>query len=266
MDSPTVFPPREPSTGGGSPLSSEFAYPAPWGYFGTVRWAAFAVIAAAVVSVMGGIWWFGYPRLSEMLRSMSGQYDGAFVSITQFISAPIQIGMLLIAIRLKHWPAGPYLGFVVPNRRNVIRSVILLAAIVFALEVTTSMLGHDVVSQFQVETYRTAKATGWLIPLLVTIVVLAPVVEEITFRGFVYRGFVRQPGHEPYAIIVISLAWTMLHFQYEWRDLAQIFIIGLALGWVRWSTGSTLLTIFLHALLNLWASIETTFRMEWMSS
>jgi membrane protease YdiL (CAAX protease family) len=86
------------------------------------------------------------------------------------------------------------------------------------------------------------------------------------FRGFVYRGFVRRPGNEPIAIVVISLAWMLLHVQYDWRDLPQIFIIGAALGWIRWSSGSTVLTIFLHALLNLWATIETVITLELLRS
>ena len=264
MDSSSLYQPGMPPAGGGTPLAPEPAYPAPWGYLGTIGWALAALIAGAIVSAAGGLWWFGFDGLTKMLKSSSDQYNGAFISLTQIISAPVQIGVLAMATRLKHWPVGPYIGFVVPRRQEVIRAVILLAAILFVLESATSLLGHDVVSEFQKEAYRTSKATGWLPELLLAIVVLAPIVEEITFRGFFYRGFVRKPGLEPVAIVVISLAWTMLHIQYDWQDLLQIFIIGIALGWVRWSSGSTLLTMFLHALLNLWAMIETVVRMEWM--
>ena len=38
--------------------------------------------------------------------------------------------------------------------------------------------------------------------------------------------------------------------------LAQIFCIGLLLGWIRWASGSTLLTIGLHMLANLAACIQ----------
>ena len=96
------------------------------------------------------------------------------------------------------------------------------------------------------------------------IVLFAPVTEEIMFRGFVYRGFVRKPSHEPFAIVVLTLSWMLLHVQYDWVGLLQVFIIGLYLGWVRWSTGSTLLTIALHVLMNLEAMIETVIRVEWL--
>jgi membrane protease YdiL (CAAX protease family) len=39
--------------------------------------------------------------------------------------------------------------------------------------------------------------------------------------------------------------------------MAQIFLFGLLLGFMRWASGSTLLTILLHALINLEGMIET---------
>ena len=44
--------------------------------------------------------------------------------------------------------------------------------------------------------------------LTFAIVIVAPIGEEIVFRGFLYRGLVR-PGREMLAIVVISLAWAL---------------------------------------------------------
>ncbi|HEY4981612.1 MAG TPA: CPBP family intramembrane glutamic endopeptidase [Pseudolabrys sp.] len=38
---------------------------------------------------------------------------------------------------------------------------------------------------------------------------------------------------------------------------AQVFAFGLLLGWMRWCTGSTLLTMLLHGLINLEGMLET---------
>ena len=46
---------------------------------------------------------------------------------------------------------------------------------------------------------------------------------------------------------------------------AQIFLIGLLLGWLRWASGSTLLTIMLHMLANLTACIQAAIKVEWIS-
>jgi membrane protease YdiL (CAAX protease family) len=45
--------------------------------------------------------------------------------------------------------------------------------------------------------------------------------------------------------------------QYDWVGVLQILVIGLFLGFMRWRSGSTLLTFFLHALFNLEGTMET---------
>ena len=43
----------------------------------------------------------------------------------------------------------------------------------------------------------------------------------------------------------------------DWYVIAQIFVFGLLLGWLRWASGSTILTILLHALINAEGMLET---------
>jgi uncharacterized protein len=45
--------------------------------------------------------------------------------------------------------------------------------------------------------------------------------------------------------------------QYDWTGILLIFVVGLFLGWMRWRSGSTLLTFLLHALFNLESTLET---------
>ena len=48
-----------------------------------------------------------------------------------------------------------------------------------------------------------------------------------------------------------------LHLQYDWTGILLIFVVGLFLGWMRWRSGSTLLTFLLHALFNVESTLET---------
>jgi membrane protease YdiL (CAAX protease family) len=98
----------------------------------------------------------------------------------------------------------------------------------------------------------------------VGIVAFAPIGEEIAFRGFLYRGWALA-GRELPAIGAIALIWALLHIQYDWLGMAQVFVIGLMLGWFRWASGSTTLAILMHALVNLQAMIETTIKVEYLS-
>ena len=109
------------------------------------------------------------------------------------------------------------------------------------------------------DSYQAARAARDLLMLWLAVSVIAPVVEEITFRGFLYRGWVGplRPGG---AVVATALLWALLHVQYDVFDMVQIFVLGLALGYIRWRSGSTLLTILLHMLNNVIAMIETAIR------
>jgi len=72
-----------------------------------------------------------------------------------------------------------------------------------------------------------------------------------------FRGWARSPLTVWPAIVVISALWAGLHVQYDWTGVVQIFVVGLFLGWMRWRSGSTLLTFLLHALFNLEGTLET---------
>jgi membrane protease YdiL (CAAX protease family) len=56
---------------------------------------------------------------------------------------------------------------------------------------------------------------------------------------------------------LISLLWAVPHLQYDWTGILLIFVVGLFLGWMRWRSGSTLLTFLLHALFNVESTLET---------
>ena len=42
-------------------------------------------------------------------------------------------------------------------------------------------------------------------------------------------------------ILIVTLLFTIIHIQYNWFGLLQVFMIGLLLTWTRWRSGSTLL-------------------------
>jgi uncharacterized protein len=72
-----------------------------------------------------------------------------------------------------------------------------------------------------------------------------------------FRGFVRA-GRSPWlGIIATAVLFALPHVQYDWVGVLQIFVIGLFLGWMRWRSGSLLLTFLLHALFNLEGTMET---------
>ena len=127
------------------------------------------------------------------------------------------------------------------------------------------LLGHNLVTPFQLDIYTTASAGGWLLWLWLAIVVFTPIGEEILFRGFLFRGWMHKPSDAWPVIVITSLLWALIHVQYDWYVIGQIFIFGLLLGWTRWASGSVILAILLHALINAEGMFETFIDLKWLS-
>jgi len=149
--------------------------------------------------------------------------------------------------------------------RNVRVGLVCLVGLIVLSDALLYFGGYPLVTPFQVQSYTTAAAAGWLAALLFGAIIVAPAGEEILFRGFLFRGWARSNRTARPAIVVISILWAALHVQYDWTGILQIFVIGLFVGWIRWRSGSTLLTFLLHALFNLEATIETALQIRFFS-
>ena len=83
---------------------------------------------------------------------------------------------------------------------------------------------------------------------IISIVVMAPLVEELLFRGAI-QGHLMRMWKMPYlGIVVSSLIFGVVH-----GNPAQIpfaFVVGMALGWVYYLTGSLIPGILMHFINN----------------
>jgi membrane protease YdiL (CAAX protease family) len=92
--------------------------------------------------------------------------------------------------------------------------------------------------------------SGRAAPFLANFVVVAgvaPVVEELTYRGLGFAA-VRDAFGNGAAVVVTALAFGLAHGLFIALPVLTIF--GLILAWVRLTTGSIYPTIVLHALFN----------------
>jgi uncharacterized protein len=190
--------------------------------------------------------------------------DGAAVAVSLLVGNPIQVVTLALATRMTGEDLFAYLGLDVPRRRVVIAAIAALAVLIAVGDLLTAAFGRDLVPPFQLEVHRTALSEGALLPLWVAMIVVAPVGEEILFRGFLFRGFIHEPRNVVPGILAISLIWSLLHVQYDWFGTALVFVLGVFLGFVRLWSGSTTLTIVLHMLVNLESVVETLIVLGWL--
>jgi membrane protease YdiL (CAAX protease family) len=210
-----------------------------------------AVGIGAVTAAMG----------ADLLRA---GYDGAAVAVSVLVGTPVQVVTLALAARMTGENLFAYLALDVPRRLDVIVAIAALAVLIVAANLLTLAMGRELVPSFQLEVHRSALTEGAVLSLWIALIVVAPVGEELLFRGFLFRGFVREPRNALPGILAISLIWSLLHVQYDWFGAALVFAIGVFLGYMRLYSGSTTLAILLHMLLNLESVAETVIVLGWV--
>lgn len=228
-----------------------------WGYWATLGWTVLAFLAGQLIAFALLVWSRG-----ELNSLLATPFDGRMISIFILAANPITIAVIALAVRLARADQAQYLGLKWPQWRYVVLGAVLLLVLIAAFDAVLYFSGRDLVTPFQLQSYSTAAAAGWLPVMLIGAIVVAPAGEEVMFRGFLFRGWARSQRSAWPAIVVISLLWAGLHVQYDWTGILQIFIVGLFLGFMRHRSGSTLLTFLLHALFNLEGTMETVLQMH----
>jgi CAAX protease family protein len=229
--------------------------PQPWGRWATLGLGLVAMLGGQAAALAALTWWFGH-GIAQM-PDFSG--DGVAVTIVIFVSIPVQLVLLYLMVQRPGASAADYLGLKWPSRGELVFGTAATVALIVAGNVLSWLLGKFIVTPFQLDIYRTAAAAGglWLPLLWLAVVVVTPIGEESLFRGFLFRGWLRSPRDVWPVIAITALLWAIVHVQYDLYIIAQVFCFGLLLGWLRWATGSTILTMLMHALINCEGMLET---------
>jgi uncharacterized protein len=246
-----------------SPVFPHGAAPAPWGFWSTIAWGALGIAVMLTVQSIGFMAYVAtrdasYPLTTEALRR-----DGLLLGLLTILSAPPWIAVLVHAARRRGGRARDYLALIPPRRGEIFVGIVCFAALLVALDLASLALGRDVVPDFMVKTYTSARNSGALVLFLVAIVIAAPIAEEIAFRGFLFRGLSVSPVGIAGTVVLTAAPWAAMHIQYDAFLMGHVLLIGLLLGWLRWASGSTVLTIGLHAMANAIACIQVAIKVEW---
>jgi hypothetical protein len=238
--------------------------PRPWGFWMTLLWMIAGGGVMAVAQTMGALPVMlarvtdARPRAFEQtLEELAS--DGLLLSVSTLVCAPVMLLFVVGVVKLTRLPVREYLGIEWPSLRALAVGLGAVIAYIAVVDSTNLLLQRPIVPEFMIKAYQTA---GFLPLLLAALVAAAPLWEEVCFRGFAWRGWAASPLGPVGASVLTSLCWTALHIQYGLLELQAVFLLGILLGILRWKSGSLLLTIMLHAVLNLVAFVETAVAVE----
>lgn len=124
----------------------------------------------------------------------------------------------------------------------VLFTLLLSAAARLAMGETVEKVGHPML-----ESLLTSDALSATLMFATSAIVVAPIVEEILYRGLLQTALLSaMPGRRWTVIIIAAAAFALQHLGMPPHTLPGLFILGLFLGWLYERTGSLLAPIVLH--------------------
>lgn len=240
------------------PLVRASKPPRTWKFFGTALWGALAFGAMslgqlAVIVVALGV--YAGPDLSDDNVKAIAQH-GATIATSVLAGLPAALLVLWIAIRLARRSFPAYLALRWPSGRELLFGLGASIAVLIVLDTISYLAGYPLSPDFVLDSMRSARDSGTIWLALLGFCFAAPIGEEFIFRGFVYRGWSTTFLGPFGAIILCSVIFAIIHVQYEMIYVGGIFVIGLVLGYLRYRSGSTWMTVIIHGVYNFLASMQ----------
>lgn len=138
------------------------------------------------------------------------------------------------------------------------RTIAFWAGVWVVYQVISSLGGY--VFDVPVDDFLRSLSGSGHIGAAVVIILLAPLLEEAVFRGYLHRAWRPTWLGAPGTILATSILFSLLHVgQYNVAIMLQLFVLSVLLGVAREKTGSLLVPIFLHFLNNAYAGILIIF-------
>ena len=221
-----------------------------------VIWLGVTVCAQKLLSHT--VDWAGPPRLVE----------GATIDLRTVLLAGMvgQAAWLLVSLLVagRAFPLGLSRGLGLSMRHafyDGARSVVAVLA-VFPVCIALSALSilllkpHGLVHPHAMLTAIKTLGAPWQVAVVFSAVVMAPLAEEVFFRGLLQSMLRRYTGRPWVAVVATSAAFASIHFSTPQHVLA-LFALSLVLGYNTERTGRLAAAISIHVLFNAISITET---------
>jgi hypothetical protein len=229
-----------------------------WGAWASIAWVIAAeCIRDAVDFAMA------HSALSALAQHA---YGWRVVVISLSWATPLVV--LALAVRLRSSAFGSYVAWARPRAVWVVIALAVGLALQVAGHVLPYVLTGSVSDSLPIEDLRANVAAGaspWRYVLIYwPAAIYAPLVEETTYRGFLWRGLAASRLGNAGVLWVSSLGFALVHYEYYIQDGTFIpaafigpLVTGLAFGWVRRRSRSTIASMLAHSATNMALNVGT---------
>ena len=219
---------------------------------------AFIIVFLSILSAFlagGVITWFG------MSYEESHQKIITFISF--IVGQVLMVIPLIVYLKFKKLPLFHSVRFKV-LKYSTIKPIILFSTglIILSDEVDRIIQLFVPTPEYVLDLNYLLKPDSFLgaILLFVAVVILAPLGEEIVFRGFLQQVLEKHWKDLTRAILFTALIFSLIHTIPYW--FFQIYFLGVILGFLAWKTKSIIAPLILHSLNNIMALLLSSLDLQ----
>jgi len=225
------------------------------GYWDLLYLALFSIASLVVVSVVsvGGYFGLGYFLGWELGLEQTGT-KASIAIVIQALASVLVLAFMYTLITVKYeLPFGRVIAWRPIEYRPFFYGTAYGAAGVL-LAFTVAMASHAMSMPDQPTPFEELLRDPSSLLLVATFgVAVAPVVEELIFRGFVFSVFERAHGRLA-AVVITAGSFSLIHgpqYGWHWQILVLILYVGVIFGAVRAKTRSIVPPTIIHAAYNM---------------
>ena len=171
---------------------------------------------------------------------------------TQLFAYAIVVGFMAFLASVRHGQSlGRTIHWNMPAGRLALTALGAGAVLGFSSQLASTLLERWTPKSLPIEQFFKGPASAYLLAGFGILV--APVVEELFFRGFLYPALARWTG-SIVSILLTAAAFAALHgaqLAYAWAPLMVLFGVGLVLTIIRAKSGSVAACVIVHMGYNL---------------
>ena len=239
-----------------SPTDADTTLPRPLFSRAGVVVLTVGVVAAFFISQLLGVYLAGKLVLADASTMTVGDIfffgstQGTVVSGSVIISASFMSLLTVALVRIRGGTVVQYLALKPFSVRAALGLFGIWLLFMIGSEALTYWLGKTPLD-FVDPLYQSVSSV-WL--LIAVMVIVAPLYEELIFRGLLWSAIAEQFVDAKRGILVASLVtsviFALIHMQYGMYEISTIIVLALIFCYARIKSGSLILPMLLHVLNN----------------